>query len=108
MANVNALAAQIQEDRIRKENAKQLERAFHKTHFGPEETEEQLYLEQQRIRLQKEMQRLNLIDQITTKTNMKYGDFNSERSGDLNNLRTCQNMFVAEERARQAKIMKEK
>jgi hypothetical protein len=48
------------------------------------------------------------MEQINQKTSLKYQDFDSERSGDLNNLRTCQNMFVAEERARQAKILKEK
>ena len=59
-------------DRERKQQMRQLERAFHKTHFGPEETEEQLFMEQERIRMQKDKQRFNLIDQITTKTALKY------------------------------------
>lgn len=105
---MNALTQQIQEDREKKEVQKNLDKVPHKTHFGPEETEQQIYIEAQRIKLQKEFQKVNLIDQITTKTSLKYGDFNSERSGDLNNLRTCQNMFVAEERARQIKNIKEK
>ena len=32
----------------------------------------------------------------------------AERKGELDNLETAQNMYIAEERAKQAKIMKEK
>ena len=35
-------------------------------------------------------------------------NYNDERIGDLEQLQTCQNIFVAEERARQAKTLKEK
>jgi hypothetical protein len=35
-------------------------------------------------------------------------NFNDERVGDLEQLQTCQNIFVAEERAREAKLLKEK
>ena len=35
-------------------------------------------------------------------------NFNEERKGDLQQLQTCQNIFVAEERAREAKLLKEK
>ena len=35
-------------------------------------------------------------------------NFTHERTGDLEQLQTCQNIFVAEERAREAKILKEK
>lgn len=34
--------------------------------------------------------------------------FDQERSGDLQNLQTCQNMFIIEERAKHAKELMEK
>lgn len=37
-------------DRLKKQQMRELERAFHKTHFGPEETEEQVQSELNRIR----------------------------------------------------------
>lgn len=46
--------------------------------------------------------------QIEIKANLKMDKFEQERQGDQENLQQCQNMFVAEERARQAKVLKEK
>ena len=45
---------------------------------------------------------------MNEKTGLAATSFNKERNGDLEQLQTCQNIFVAEERAREAKVLKEK
>tara|TARA_B110000503_G_C6966041_1_gene337188 strand:- start:278 stop:451 length:174 start_codon:yes stop_codon:yes gene_type:complete len=49
-----------------------------------------------------------LVNQMNEKTGLAATSFNKERNGDLEQLQTCQNIFVAEERAREAKVLKEK
>ena len=49
-----------------------------------------------------------LQNQMSEKMNLTSTNFIAERQGDLEQLQTCQNMFVAEERAREAKLLKEK
>ena len=49
-----------------------------------------------------------LVSQMNEKVGIAANNFNRERIGDLEQLQTCQNIFVAEERAREAKILKEK
>jgi hypothetical protein len=45
---------------------------------------------------------------MNQKQNLKQLMVDEERSGDLENLQTCQNMFIVEERARKAKELQEK
>lgn len=49
-----------------------------------------------------------LLDQINLKNNMRLRDFHDERFGELNNLKTAQNMFVIEESAKADKMKQEK
>lgn len=57
MENLRFLSKQIQSDRDRKSHSHQVERLYYKPHFGPEETDEMLDMEDERHRLQKKFVR---------------------------------------------------
>ena len=68
-----------------------MERLYYKPHFGPEETDEMLHMEDERVRLQKKFVRQQLLDQINLKNNMRLRDFHDERFGELAaSLASCQ------------------
>jgi hypothetical protein len=50
----------------------------------------------------------DLNTQVNIKTHIKSSKFKNERRNDLHNLDVCQSTFLAEERAIQSKILKEK
>lgn len=108
MDNLRFLAKQIQTDRERKSHSHQVERLYYKPHFGPEETDMQLDMEDDRCLQQKTFVRQQLLDQINLKNNMKLKDFHDDRFGELTNLKTAQNMFVIEESAKADKMKNEK
>lgn len=64
--------------------------------------------EEQRVKEQKSFIRQNLLDQINLKTNMKLKDFHDERMGELEIIKTAQNIFVIEESSKAEKLKKEK
>ena len=94
------LSKQIQHDKERKSHSHQIEKLYYKPHFGPEETDEMLNQEDERVLNQKVFIKQQLLDQINLKNNMKLKEFEQERFGELNNLKTAQNMFVIEESAK--------
>lgn len=51
MENLQFLSKQIQSDRDKKSVSNHVEKLYYKPHFGPEETDEMLDLEDERIRL---------------------------------------------------------
>ena len=53
LENLSFLALQIKQDRERKSLIKELEKQYYKPHFGPEETDEMLDKEEERIQEQK-------------------------------------------------------
>lgn len=108
MENLQFLSKQIQSDRDKKSQSHHMEKLYYKPHFGPEETDEMLDLEDERIRLQKKFVRQQLLDQINLKNNMRLRDFHDERFGELTNLKTAQNIFVTEEQAKADKAKQEK
>ena len=85
-----------------------IEKLYYKPHFGPEETDEQLDKDYERKVKMKHFIKTQLVGQMNEKKDLTSTNFNVERTGDLEQLQTCQNIFVAEERAREAKILKEK
>lgn len=108
MDNMKYLSKQIQHDKERKSHSHQIEKLYYKPHFGPEETDEMLNQEDERVLNQKVFIKQQLLDQINLKNNMKLKDFEQERFGELNNLKTAQNMFVIEESAKAEKLKQEK
>ena len=85
-----------------------LDRQFYKTHFGPEETDEMIV---EKILSEQEKKRgllSDLNEQVQIKNHIKKNAFTNERRNDLHNLDICQSTFLAEERAIQAKLLKEK
>lgn len=66
-----------------------MERQYFKPHFGPEETDEMLEKEQDRIERQKVYVKQHLLDQMKTKTVLKAQDYTSERVKDLYNIKTA-------------------
>ena len=89
MENLKFLSKQIQSDRDRKSHSNNVERLYYKPHFGPEETDEMLNMEEERSNLQKKFVRQQLLDQINLKNNMRLKDFHDERFGELTNLKTA-------------------
>ena len=57
MENLKFLSKQIQSDRDRKSHSNNVERLYYKPHFGPEETDEMLNMEEERSNLQKKFVR---------------------------------------------------
>mmetsp|Transcript_17353 Transcript_17353/g.29176 ORF Transcript_17353/g.29176 Transcript_17353/m.29176 type:complete len:148 (-) Transcript_17353:192-635(-) len=108
LQNLSYLADQIQKDRQRKDRQRLIDKQYYKPHFGPEETDLLLDLENSKVLNTKTFVKKSLLDQINQKTTLRHSMFNQEREGDLQNLHTAHNMFVVEERAKQAKNMKEK
>lgn len=106
--NLRFLSKQIQSDRDRKSHSHHVEKLYYKPHFGPEETDEMLDKEDERLKQQKFFVKQQLLDQINLKNNMKLKDFSDERFGELNNLKTAQNIFVIEESAKADKLKQEK
>ena len=66
-----------------------MERQYFKPHFGPEETDEMIDKEAERIERQKVYVKQQLLDQMKTKTVLKAQDFTSERVKDLYNIKTA-------------------
>ena len=66
-----------------------MERQYFKPHFGPEETDEMIEKEQDRIERQKVYVKQHLLDQMKTKTVLKAQDYTSERVKDLYNIKTA-------------------
>lgn len=66
-----------------------MERQYFKPHFGPEETDEMMEKEQDRIERQKVYVKQHLLDQMKTKTVLKAQDYTSERVKDLYNIKTA-------------------
>ena len=108
ITNLSFLAKQIQQDRERKDFSAEVEKQYYKPHFGPEETDDALDKDYERKLRMKHFIKTQLINQMNEKKDVVVENFNEERKGDLQQLQTCQNIFVAEERAREAKLLKEK
>ncbi len=62
LENLSFLALQIKQDRERKSLIKELEKQYYKPHFGPEETDEMLDKEEERIQEQKMLMKQQLVD----------------------------------------------
>ena len=108
LQNLSYLSEQIEHDRAKKQIQKTIDKQFYKTHFGPEETDE-LIQEKLRVEHMKKSElKYDLQEQINNKKMMSSTQKHQERTGDLNNLDVCQNTYIAEERAIQAKNIKEK
>jgi len=86
----------------------EIEKQYYKPHFGPEETDEMVEKEKERVQGQKISTKEDLINQIALKNSIKLQNFQVEREGELDNIQTAQTMYVCEEKARADKIVKEK
>lgn len=108
LENLSYLAQQIKNDRERKQLQKEMERQYFKPHFGPEETDDMVVKEADRVERQKVYVKQQLLDQMKTKTVIKAQEFSSERVSDLYNLKTAQNTHQIEERAKFEKYVSDK
>lgn len=106
--NLKQLSAQIENNREKKRLQQLLDRQFYKTHFGPEETDEMIIEKILTEQEKKQSLLKDLNEQISIKKTIKESAFERERRNDLQNLDICQSTFLAEERAIQAKLLKEK
>jgi hypothetical protein len=106
--NLRQLAVQIEEDRQKKKIQNVIERQYYKTHFGPEETDELITMKYKQEEAKREELIAGLERQIRLNQQLKDSKRLEERSNDLNNLEIAQSTFMAEQRAIQAKLLKEK
>jgi hypothetical protein len=93
---------------VRKREFDNRERLYYKPHFGPEETDSLIGMEEQRIRKQKEYVNEQLRMQMAIKAGVKYQDRVVEHEGDLENLNIARNTYIAEEMALRQKGMHER
>lgn len=106
--NLSQLARQIEEDKQKKKIQTLIDKQFYKTHFGPEETDE-LILQKIMLKENKRHELISELDrQVKMNNTLRKNNFTEERTGDLRNLDIAQSTFIAEQRAIQAKNLKEK
>lgn len=97
--NKNFLMDQMQNRAERAREFNMREKLYYKPHFGPEETDSQVELEEERRTNQKAYVKGNLNLQMDFAQTRKHCDRLKERADDLENLKVAQEMFLAEERA---------
>ena len=66
---MNILSSQIENDKFKRQFQKEVDRRYYKPHFGPEETDEMLTVENKRIKDQKAMLKAELENQIQLRNN---------------------------------------
>jgi hypothetical protein len=106
--NLKQLAVQIEEDREKKKVQTFIDKQFYKTHFGPEETDDLITKKLRQEEAKKQELVVGLERQIQLNKQLKESKRKEERNHDLNNLEIAHSTFMAEQRAIQAKLMKEK
>lgn len=84
------------------------EKLYYKPHFGPEETDSQIEMENARVQNQKDYVKGNLNMQMDFEVIRKQNDQLKERVNDLENLQIAQDIYMAEELAMQKKKIEEK
>lgn len=106
--NFKFISTQMEADKQRRSLQREVDRQYYKPHFGPEETKELIEKEAKRVADQKLYVRDQLLDQMNMKAQIKLTDYAKEREGDLANIRTAQNIFSHEEKAKIDKKVNEK
>lgn len=99
MNNFEYIQEQISDASAKKREFEYRERLYYKPHFGPEETDQLLALEDARRTNQKSYINDQLTMQMTMKANHSMANKIDERNGDLVNLKTAYNTFIGEEQA---------
>ena len=95
-------------DREKKINAHKVEKKYYKPHFGPEETDDTILNELKRSNMQKYLINKFLNYQIEAKRAEKQAESEIEKKKDLQNIETCNKMFLAEEKLMHDKRIQEK
>jgi hypothetical protein len=81
------IAEQIQRNQEQREMQLRLDKRYKKPHFGPEETDYTVQMEEMQRRLNKEYLRRNLIHQIQQRARLTSEAMETEKSGDQENIR---------------------
>ena len=87
---------------------KRIDQQYYKPHYGPEETQDMVSDNLKKMAETKNNLKADLEAQIMEKKLFKMKKFMEERGGDQQNLEVAHNVYVAEERAIQAKNYKQK
>ena len=87
---------------------KRIDQQYYKPHYGPEQTEEMESDTLKKMAETKNNLKADLEAQIMQKKIFRMKKFMEEQEGDQQNLEVAHNVYVAEERAIQAKNYKQK
>jgi len=96
--NLNQLAQQIELDKAKRVQVQEVEKRYYKPHFGPEETDAKILEELKRSNMHKTLINDYLSHQMEVKSAEKTIQNHKERISDIQNIETCNKMFLVEEK----------